>query len=216
LFRGPKDLPVPYAVAWSDELSAIGSALTVRSDGSGLAYRDETPQDRDRHGMLWDRMTRSPGTGQPRHGLIHTHRQRHVMEHLLCQVCGGPADRTSQGWLFLIADTDTDTDSGSGERAARRPDWPEGAVSTKPPICLPCADLALRHCPHLTDPAFFRCRTPRPWGVRGGFHFPTAVGTFTTSDTTYLPYTAPQAAWFLASHAAIQFTHCTRTAPNRP
>jgi hypothetical protein len=204
---GPNDLPVPYAVAWSGEVSTVGGALTVRPDGSGLAYRDETPQDRDRNGMLWARIVHAPGTGRPDYRAMHIHRQRQAMLHKLCQVCGGPADRTSRGWLFLLADTNP--------APARRADWLEGSVTTKPPICLPCAELAIRHCPHLTAPVFVRSRKPRAWGVFGGFFLPTATGTLTASDDTYLPYGAPPAPWFLASQAATELTRCTRITPNR-
>ena len=39
--------------------------------------------------------------------------------------------------------------TGADEAA---PDWPEGGLCTKPPVCEPCARLAVRWCPHLTDP----------------------------------------------------------------
>jgi hypothetical protein len=211
LFWGPKNVPVPYAVAWSSEGSAIGGALTVRADGSGLAYRDETPQDRDRNGVLWARIARSPGTGRPDYRAMHTHRQHHAMRHMLCQVCGGPADRSSQGWLFLLADKT----SGPANDQARGADWPEGSVTTKPPVCLRCADLAVRHCPHLATPLFIRSRKPRTWGVFGGFFLPTRTGGLTASDDAYLPYGAPDARWFLASQAAVQLTRCTRVTANR-
>ena len=185
--------------------------MTVRPDGSGLAYRDETPQDRDRNGVLWARIEHAPGTGRPDYRAMHSYRQRHAMRHLLCQVCGGPADRTSQGWLFLLRRQRP----RPRQHHARAADWPEGSVTTKPPVCLPCADLALRHCPHLTAPVFVRSRKPRPWGVFGGFFLPTATGTLTASDDAYLPYGAPPARWFLASQAAVELTRCTRATPNR-
>jgi hypothetical protein len=125
---GPRGLPVPYAVAWSAEVSTVGDALMVRRDGSGLAYRDETPQDRDRNGVLWARIGHAPGTGRPDYRSMHSQRQRHAMLHKLCQVCGGPADRTFQGWLFLLADTDTDP-GGIPNDPARKADWPEGSLT---------------------------------------------------------------------------------------
>ena len=210
---------MPYAVPWSGEVSAVGGALTVRPDGSGLAYRDETPHDRDRNGVLWARITHAPGTGHPNYRSMHSHRQRHAMLHNLCQVCGGPADRTSQGWLFLLTDTDrTPADNTAGDNAngpTRRADWPEGSVTTKPPVCLRCAGLAVRHCPHLATPLFIRSRKPRHWGVFGGFFLPTATGALTASDDAYLPYGAPPARWFLASQAAVELTRCTRVTANR-
>jgi hypothetical protein len=212
LLWGPVKLPVPYAVAWSGETPAADGALTVRPDGSGLAYRDETRQDRDRNGILWARIIHAPGTGRPDYRAMHSYRQRHAMRHLLCQVCGGPADRTPQGWLFLFADTDTHP----ADTTARTADWPEGSVTTKPPVCLRCADLAVRHCAHLSTPLFVRSRKPRAWGVFGGFFLPTANGTLIPSDDAYLPYGAPPARWFLASQAAVELTRCTRGHHLRP
>jgi hypothetical protein len=63
------------------------------------------------------------------------------MRRLLCQVCGGPADRNELGWLWLLEDHRAD-----GERG-----WPEDEVTTHPPVCAPCAAVAARLCPHLRD-----------------------------------------------------------------
>ncbi|WP_328915484.1 MULTISPECIES: hypothetical protein [unclassified Streptomyces] len=198
---GPRNVPVPYAAAWSGEKATVGGALTVRPDGSGLAYRDETPADRDRNGVLWARMTDSPGAGRPNYRMMHAHRQRHAMLHLLCQVCGGPADRTSRGVLFLLPRPDP------AEQA--QPDWPEGGLCSKPPVCRPCAALALRHCPHLTDPLFVRSRKPRVWGAFGGFYVPGPGGSLTPTPDDHLPYGHPGTPWFLASQLLLQLTRCT-------
>ncbi len=155
---GPNNVPVPYAAAWSAERPAV-KGLTVRADGAGLAYVNETPLDRDRHGVLWARHREAPGEGRPEFRTMHSVRQRRAMFGMLCQVCGGPADRTSRGWLFLLQDPGP---------AGRPADWPEGALCTKPPVCRPCASLAARHCPHLTAPVAVRSRKPRVWGVFGG------------------------------------------------
>jgi hypothetical protein len=122
----------------------------------------------------------------------------------LCQVCGGRADRNGEGWLFLL---ERPGEGGAG-------DWPEGGLSTKPPVCLPCAGLALRHCPHLTEPLLVRCRKPRPWGVYGGFFVPAADGGLAASDDAHLPYGDPRTAWFLASQAIVELTRCTVTGPD--
>jgi hypothetical protein len=163
---GPNALPVPYAAAWSAETSALRT-LTASPDHTGLAYQDETPADRDRHGVLWARLRHAPGEGRPRYRALHSERQRRAMYERLCQVCGGPAGRTSQGWLFLTQAADA---------ADALPNWPEGALSTKPPVCPPCAALALRHCPYLDSPVAIRSRKPRVWGVFGGFFTLTADG----------------------------------------
>jgi hypothetical protein len=199
---GPRNLPVPYAVTWSAETPDVGSGLIIRPDGSGLAYRDETPADRDRNGVLWSRVPQLPGAGRPDHRSMHPQRQRWAILHKLCQVCAGPADRTSQGWLFLVP---------SPEDADLPADWSEGLRTTKPPVCLPCAALALRHCPHLTKPLFIRSRKPRAWGVYGDLFTPT--GGFAPPDAgNYLPYGHPAAPWFLASQSVVELTRCTPVA----
>jgi hypothetical protein len=197
---GPNQVPVPYAAAWSAETAAVRS-LTVRPDGSGLAYRNETPADRDRHGVLWARLRQAPGVGRPNFRALHSVRQRHVMLHKLCQVCGGPADRTSRGWLFLLQRPP------GGHQSA---DWPEGQLSAKPPVCRPCAAIAIRHCPHLGDPVLIRCRKPRTWGVFGGFVTADPTGRLVSSPTDdNLPYGHRASAWFLASQLIIELNRCT-------
>ncbi|GAA3857576.1 hypothetical protein [Streptomyces sedi] len=196
---GRTDLPVPYATAWSEEKASVGKALISNRSGTGLAYRDEVPTDRDRHGVLWARMTEAPGEGRPNFSTLHSFRQRRSMFDMLCQVCGEPASRTSRGILFLLPHP-------AGEK--KTSDWAEGALSTKPPLCEPCADLATRHCPHLADPLFVRSRKPRIWGVFGGFLTPTANGLRSSPTNDYIPYGHAAAAWFLASQLVIELTRC--------
>ncbi|PJE95637.1 hypothetical protein CUT44_21960 [Streptomyces carminius] len=201
LLWGPKKVPVPYVAAWSAETVSVAGALTVRPGGAGLAYRDEVPGDRDRHGVLWARMSRSPGQGRPDFRKLHSHRQRRAMLGLLCQVCGGTADRTARGWLFALPRPDPER---------RSPGWPEGALSTKPPLCRPCAALAVRHCPHLADPVAIRVRKPRVWGVFGGLVTPAPDGRLTSaSGDGHLPYGHRAAPWFLASQLVLELTRCT-------
>lgn len=102
-------LPVPHAVMWSGEITTQ-RGLTVRPDGSGLCYQDETRADRDKHGVLWARVHQAPGEGRPNYRALHSVRQRRAMHGMLCQVCGGPASRTSRGWLFLIQRSDAPQD----------------------------------------------------------------------------------------------------------
>jgi hypothetical protein len=56
----------------------------------------------------------------------------------LCQVCGGPADQTDDGGLWLLPDHREDWTG-----------WPEGMANVEPPVCLPCVRLSLRLCPKL-------------------------------------------------------------------
>lgn len=198
---GPNGLPVPYAAAWTGE-TASARGLTIRPGGTGLGYRDEIPADRDSHGVLWARTRHAPGTGRPNYRALHPLRQRHALRHLRCQICGGPASRTSRGWLFLLPR------AGRAEPSAH---WPEGALCTKPPVCLPCLTLAVRHCPHLTDALAVRSRKPRVWGVFGGFVTPTASGRLAASPSdAHLPYGHPDAGWFLASQLVAELTRCTQ------
>jgi hypothetical protein len=202
---GPKGLPVPFAVAWSGEATSV-AGLCVRR--GRLAYEDEVAQDRDRHGILWARVPDRPGAGRPDYRAMHTVRQRAAVLGLRCQVCGGPADRTSRGWLFLLPAHEQD--APASEPNSRTPHGDsEGLLTTKPPICLPCADLAVRHCPHLRRPALVRSRKPRVWGVFGGFCTPGADGSLIASEDAYLPYGSPGAPWFLASQAVLELTRCS-------
>ncbi|RKN45747.1 hypothetical protein [Streptomyces hoynatensis] len=197
---GPKRLPVPYAAPWSGEEVQTGSGLVLRPDGNGIGYRDETPADRDRHGVLWARMTDSPGSGRPNYRTMHIQRQRACMLGLLCQVCGGPADRDAKGWLFVLRQPPPHEDT---------PGWPEGLLCTKPPVCRPCAHLAAHHCPHLERPVRIRSRKPRVWGVFGGAF---DAGLRPGPDA-HLPYGHPATPWFLANQAVLELTRCTRESP---
>jgi hypothetical protein len=205
---GPRGVPVPYAATWSEESAEVGT-LSVRADGSGLWYRDETPADRDQHGILWARVREAPRAGRPEYGALHPVRQRQAMRYLLCQVCGGPAGRTAHGWLFLVARPAP----GSGQVAA---DWAEGLLVTAPPVCRPCADLALRHCPHLTDPLFVRSRAPRAWGVYGDLFTPggrlASPSVSASAGYDHLPYGHPAARWFLAAQSVLELGGCTLAA----
>lgn len=199
-------MPVPHVAAWSTETAAVGDALTTRPARGGLAYRDEVPDDRDRNGVLWARLAWAPGVGRPDFRTMHSRRQRRAMLGMLCQVCDGPASRTSRGWLFLLQRPE-----GTEETA---PGWPEGGLSTKPPVCEPCAHLALRWCPHLTDPIAVRSRKPRVWGVFGGLFAPTADGLAQSPTDHCLPYGHPAAPWFLASQLVIELGRCTEVRLN--
>ncbi|MFB7272730.1 hypothetical protein [Streptomyces sp. NPDC056244] len=126
---------VPYIACWSSEHRPQGT-LVVRGDG--IAYADEGPYERDDLGVLWKRVGISPGKGRPEFGNVHFLRQRRAMRKLLCQICGGPSDRTDDGTLWIV-----------GEDA----DYPElhkpGFVTTHPPLCVPCAVTSVGACPHL-------------------------------------------------------------------
>lgn len=145
----------PYITAWSAEQD-LPCTLVERPDHS-IGYAPELLNDRDRHGVLWRRTALRHRVGRPEFARVHPLRQRRAMELLLCQVCGGPADQTDDGVLWLQRDHRDDW-----------PRWPEGMASVEPPICLPCVPVARRMCPALRRGAVaVRVRECPVAGVRG-------------------------------------------------
>ncbi|SOD67842.1 hypothetical protein SAMN06297387_13616 [Streptomyces zhaozhouensis] len=190
---GPRRLPVPYVAHWSAECS-YGQRVTMRPDAGGIWYLDESPADRDAFDMLWGRMGEAPGEGRPNLGAVHPVRQRRAQAERLCQVCGRTASHTRDGWLFLM------NHDGSNDY--------EGA--TKPPVCLHCAALATRHCPHLTRPVAVRSRRPKIWGVFGTLYTPTpGTSRLTAHVDEYLPYGHRASNWFRASQLVVALKRCT-------
>lgn len=152
---------VPYITAWSSESEKEQSATLVAHRGR-LAYADEHPIDRDAFGILWRRFGVSPGKGRPEYGAVHTLRQRRTMRRVLCQVCGGPADESRDGVLWLM-----------GRAEYEREPWPAPVESPHPPVCLPCAVRAVRLCPHLRDHyTAVRARRFHLSGVYGALYVP--------------------------------------------
>jgi hypothetical protein len=150
---------VPYITKWSAEQTV---KVPIIHRGGGIGYADERPGDRDKHGVLWARDTWLPGQGRPEFAKVHPGRQRRAMTRLLCQVCGGRADRTAAGMLWLI-----------GEDPSDRQQWPAPLETSHPPVCAPCAVQAVRACPHLRcHHAALRVRTWRPVAVRGTLYAP--------------------------------------------
>lgn len=127
---------VPYITSWSTERAL--PATVIPHSLFGIAYADETIGDRDENGVLWTRTSSRPGHGRPQFGKVHSMRQRRAMRHLLCQVCGEPADRADDGVLWLLQDHRGDW-----------PRWPENMAATEPPICLSCTRVSRRACPAL-------------------------------------------------------------------
>ncbi|MDT0266516.1 hypothetical protein RM844_09420 [Streptomyces sp. DSM 44915] len=84
-------------------------------------------------------------------------RQRLAMANLRCQVCGGPAHRTLGGVLWLLGDDPDDPEV-----------WTRGWHTVHPPVCLPCATLSVRVCPHLRKRSVaLRVKTGTMAGVLG-------------------------------------------------
>jgi hypothetical protein len=193
--------PVPYVTAWNSERLPARTKVITRPL-TGIGYLDETPDDRDEHGVLWRRVPSSPGVGRPEFGNIHTPRQREAMRDLLCQVCGGPADQTSEGLLWLLKDHRTDW-----------PGWPHRMGVTEPPICLPCAQTARRHCPALRREGHVALRvTGCPVsGISGVLYRPGAVypAATNTGRLIMVAFDDPVVRWVQAAHLIREITRCT-------
>ncbi|WP_331719489.1 hypothetical protein [Streptomyces sp. NBC_01174] len=152
-----RGLPVPYIAPWDTE-PMLRPPLARRRGRNGqwiLCYRDETPYDRDSFGALWTRQALARGRGVPDFAAVHALRQRQAMSRLLCQVCGRDTlTDTPDRQLHIMADT--------GQPVA------EGELTTSPPVCLPCARIAVRMCPHLRSGHVAAwVELPQAWGVYG-------------------------------------------------
>ncbi|MFD0343995.1 hypothetical protein ACFVH0_35915 [Streptomyces sp. NPDC127117] len=161
--------PVPYVVMWDSEQGVPERELTVdMKHQPRLAYRgDPRPSDRDGSGVLWARVSSSPGIGRPLYDCMHPSRQYETMFGLRCQVCRGPASKTPAGWLFL-----------DWRKPGDPPTWPEGSRTIQPPLCELHARQAVAQCPHLGrgDHVALRVRSPRLWGAAGALYTLTAQG----------------------------------------
>ncbi|WP_176946603.1 hypothetical protein [Lentzea fradiae] len=135
----------PFITAWSTEQDL--PCRLVEHPGRGVAYADEVVTDRDAHGVLWRQTSTRRGEGRPEFGRVHPAWQRQAMELLLCQVCGGPADRDDEGVLWLLRDHRDDWRH-----------WPEGMGSTGT-AHLPALRRGVR--PSLSRTAARRCRYSR-------------------------------------------------------
>ncbi|MFB8290233.1 hypothetical protein [Kitasatospora purpeofusca] len=134
---------VPAVTLWSGE-SRTGEIVLQSSQATafwptrvlGVGYADEGPADRDAMGVLIQRRLQAPGSGTARLKLVHPARQYRFMADERCQGCGGEADRTAAGTLWLMPRPD-----------AAPAGWPEGARVEHPPICLACALRSRDACP---------------------------------------------------------------------
>lgn len=148
---------VPYIASWTGERRLTDRELIYRPWRAGIAYADETPADRDEHGVLWLSDIGDLGTGRPLYKEQHALRQRRTMADLLCQVCAQPAGRTEQGTLWLLP-----FKSGT----------PRRGTTSHPPICLPCARISVRACPALRAGFVLVSARSRVYGVSGLLYAP--------------------------------------------
>lgn len=186
----------PYITAWSTEQD-LPCALVERPDHS-IGYVNELLTDRDRRGVLWRQTALRHRLGQPEFARVHPLRQRRAMELLLCQVCGGPADQTDDGVLWLQRDYSDDW-----------PRWPEGMASVEPPICLPCIPVARRMCPALRRGAVaVRVRECPVAGVRGVFYQQSVLAP-TAATAGNFAYDDPAVRRVVASALIRELRDCT-------
>lgn len=187
----------PYVTTWSAERN-LRCRLVVRPGGWGVGYASELPGHRDEHGVLWARVAELRETGRPEFGRVHPARQRQAMSDLLCQVCAGPADRTSDGVLWLMRDHREDW-----------PRWPEGMASVEPPVCAQCVAISLRRCPALQRGAVaFRVREFVVAGVWGTLYRPGAFAPVPVKGV-HLSYGDPEIRWMVAVALIRELRGCT-------
>ncbi|WP_156757419.1 hypothetical protein [Actinokineospora pegani] len=192
--RVPSELVpyVPYVTAWSSE-ARPRRRVVPRSTGAGIAFADERPSDRDRRGFLWDRFKLAYGKGKPMFGAVHPGRQRHAMDKLLCQVCAQPADRNTDGVLWMLQDH---RDDWVG--------WPNRMGVTEPPICAPCVEVSRQRCPALRrSHALVRVNTMPVTGVHGTRYVPTGEGV-APGKSGPIDFGA-DLRWVLATHLVREF-----------
>ncbi|WP_330349687.1 hypothetical protein [Streptomyces sp. NBC_00582] len=194
----PRPDVVPFIAAWSGEPRLRRNV--VYAARGGVAFADETPEDRDQFGVLWNSRAMAPGTGRPRYGEVHPDRQCEAMRYLLCQVCGRPADRDRRGVLWLLEDNRADWDG-----------WPNDLLTVHPPICLPCAGKAVEMCPHLVDSnVAVRVHASEVCGVYGRVWAPSAFGyPVRTANADVVAYGTAAARWVLAGQLVRSLHGCT-------
>ncbi|MFD5317549.1 hypothetical protein [Streptomyces sp. NPDC127098] len=199
-------MAIPFVTVWSGELPGLFSDLVARADGRGLGYRDEKPEDRDEHGVLWARTEGAWGSGEPNLKDQHPGRQRQVMTHMCCQICAGPASRTERGWLFLASQPRHGCAQPADARRLER------AHIHNPPLCLLCAAVSIRRCPHLRRGSVaFRARRVKALGVHGVLYQPTPHGLVKDPNIASLPYTSRFVTWMHASQLVVEIRQISLT-----
>jgi ferredoxin len=172
--------------------------LIARRGREGIGYIDETLEDRGPYGVLWARMTASDRLSEPLYGAVHPRRQREVMLRLGCQVCGRPASRTAQGYLFLLDD--------DGQQSL------EGEITYEPPVCLSCVRRALNSCPRLRAGAIaVRAQRAFLWGISGTTYQLGADGLVPVdeADDAIVPFSGGDWRWVVGSVLLRELTDCT-------
>lgn len=166
-----------------------------------VAYGDETPADRDAHGVLWSRQIHAPDQGLPVYGKIHSARQRRAMLYLLCQICGQEPDENTDGILWLLPTLPGQPPADDGN----------GIITTYPPVCRLCTHLALRQCPPLRHAhAVLRVREVQVHGVSGAAFTLTGSAAVFREAVDY-PYGDPALATVVAVQQLLRLTDYCET-----
>lgn len=192
---GSAPVTVPYITQWSEERI---SSVPVVHRSRGIAYADERPGDRDEHGVLWIRESSRPHKGRPLFGKIHSRRQLRALTRMLCQVCGGRADRNSDGILWLVCED------------PQRPDtWPDQLLISDPPVCAGCAPRAVLMCPRLRRHyTALRVSAFELLGVSGLLYLP---GCRNLVAPAGVAYDDPRVRWVKASQLIVRLDEFTVT-----
>lgn len=118
------------------------------------------------------------------------------MRRLLCQVCGGPADHTEDGVLWLLKDHRDDW-----------PQWPDGMGVTEPPVCVPCVRTSLRLCPALRKGAVVvRAGSFMVAGVYGALY--RTGRKLSSAGQAAVPYDDPAVRWVRAVSLVRELRDC--------
>ncbi|WP_435137748.1 hypothetical protein [Actinacidiphila sp. bgisy144] len=182
----PRVAAVPAITAWSGELRRARE-LEFHPI-LGVRFADEDPSDRI-GGVLWASHREAPGEGHPQFTVIHPQRQRAAMQGLLCQVCGQVPPADERGPLWLIR-----------EEYDAWEEWPEGAITTHPPVCPPCAQLARDHCPEVGGVAYTAVRSAASAlaGVHGTVYVPYGTGDMLMPIKAFVEIGDPRMRWVVA------------------
>ena len=168
--------------------------VVMQRGGRGIRYADERFFfDRDERGVLWSREPSQPGRGEPLFGKVHSLRQRLAMSQLRCQICGGPADQSADGVLWIIDSPSEDI--SPGEKTAH------------PPVCRPCAHRSVIACPHLRGRfTAVRVRCFAPVGVNGALYGLSPEGRVEEVDAMALTFTDPRLPYLRAHQLIMRLT----------
>jgi hypothetical protein len=209
---------IPFISLREGEQDLSRQSLVVRPYGAGLrlAYSDESPDDRDHHGLLYVRMSQSLDaagwpTGQPEREGVHSGRQRECMGEFFCHVCKRDVGEFTNllGVLFVEV-------VGPPDRT--KPGWPEGHVTCQPPVCPAHAGNSVGLGPHVkrADVVAMRVRTQHWHGLLGTPYQPgpddagpQPAPTPDGSGETVIAFDDPRRHLFLGSRLAISLHDVT-------